>query len=127
VVALNASYNAVFTNLSKQAEQLQAEINQQEDELKSELSNYEIDRQQLEIDIQSFNDKASSQGFASQSSFNTARLALMARVAAMNERRAAINTAVDSYNAKIAELTKLSVKVNEINKSLNGVEAPSGV
>jgi hypothetical protein len=127
IVALNASYNAVFTDLTKQAEQLQNEINQQERELKLELSNYDSDRQQLEGDIQAFNDRASSHGFSSQSSFNTARNALIARVSEMNDRRSGINAAVESYNNKIAELSKLSVKVNEINKSLNGVEAPSGI
>jgi hypothetical protein len=127
VVALNTAYNAVFTDLSKRAELLQADITQQEGELKQELKDYDADRQQIEVDIQAFNDRASSQGFTSQSSFNTARLALMARVASMNDRRSGINAAVESYNNKIAELSKLSVKVNEINKSLNGVEAPSGV
>lgn len=127
IISLNNSYNAVFSDLTKRAEQLQVEINQQEAELKVQLSSYDADRAQLEIDIQAFNDRASSQGFSTQSSFNTARLALTARVAAMNDRRSSINAAVESYNNKIAELTKLSVKVNEINKSLNGVEAPSGV
>lgn len=127
IISLNNSYNAVFVEATKRAEQLQIEINQQESVLKIQLSSYDSDRKQLDVDIQAFNDRASSQGFLSQSSFNTARLALTARVSAMNDRRAEINASVDSYNNKIAELTKLSVKVNEINKSLNGVEAPSGV
>ncbi len=127
IVALNTAYNAVFMDLTKRAEQLQEEITQQEVGLKVELAQYDIDRAQIEIDIQAFNDRASSQGFSSQSSFNTARSALTARAAAMNERRASINAAVENYNSKIAELTSLSVQVNEINKSLNGVAAPSGI
>lgn len=127
VVSMNDAYNAVFSDISARADTLQNEITALESQLKIELAQYEADRRQLEIDIQTFNDRAASRGFTSQSSFTTARLALSARVAAMNDRRAAINASVDAYNAKIVELKALSVKVNEFNKSMNGVTAPSGV
>ena len=127
IVALNQKYNAVFSDITAQAEQLQKEIDQEEIALKGDLKQYEAERSQLETDIQTFNERASGQGFGSQSSFNAARSSLVTRVNEMNQRRDDINSRVANYNEKIAELAKLSVKVNEINKSLNGVPAPTGV
>lgn len=127
IVTMNAKYNAVFAEINKQAEALQAQINARGPVLKQEFANYDTDRSQLELDIQSFNDRATSQGFSSQSSFAAARNALMRRVNELNARRDTINQEVAAYNDMISELNKLSVKVNEYNESLNGVEATKGV
>lgn len=127
IVALNKKYNAVFSELSKQAEVLQAKITAEEPIIKQRLQAYDNDRRQLEADIQAFNGQVSSGEFGSRSSFNAARNALMVRVDELNARRDQINTEVNTYNTMIRELTQLSVKVNEYNESLNGVEAASGV
>lgn len=127
VVALNQKYTAVFTELNKKAEELQAAISAKEPVIKQELADYDADRKQLEIDIQTFNERASSQGFTTQNSFNVSRNALVRRVNELNARRDMINAEVNSYNVMISDLTQLSVKVNQYNESLNGVEAASGV
>lgn len=127
IVALNTKYNAVFTELNKRAEILQAELKAKEPVIKQELDEYNTDRQQLETDIQAFNERASSQGFSNQSSFTLTRNALIRRANELNARRAAINQEVTGYNSMISELNRLSVKANEYNQSLNGVEAPAGV
>jgi hypothetical protein len=127
VVAMNEKYTAVFQEINKKAEMLQAAITAKEPVIKQELADYDTDREQLEIDIQTFNERASSQGFSTQSSFTLARNTLMRRVNELNARRDIINAEVKSYNDMINELTQLSVKVNQYNESLNGVEAASGV
>ena len=127
IVAMNVKYNTVFAEIQTRAEALQAEINTKGPILKQELSTYDADRAQLEIDIQSFNDRATSQGFSSQSSFTLSRNALIRRVNELNARRATINNEVNDYNSLIAQLNALSIKANEYNQSLNGVEAASGI
>jgi hypothetical protein len=127
IVALNEKYNAVFVALNKKAEALQASITAEQPAIKAALEAYNADRQQLETDIDTFNQRAASNGFSSQSSFNVTRNALMARVGEMNARRSAINQRVDNFNAMITELNQLSVRVNEINQSLNGAQPTSGV
>ena len=127
VVALNEKYNAVFSELSQQADVLQQQIDSEGPAIKIDLATYDIDLAQLNLDIQSFNQRANSGAFRTQSEFNTARNALEARISALNQQRQAINARVDAYNAAVDELNKLAVHVNKLNESINGADAPSEV
>ncbi len=127
IVKLNEKYNAIFGEVSKKAEELSVKIKAMEPEIQAELATYDADRAQMELDIESFNQRATSGGFTTQSSFYAARNALMARTAALNARRDAINAKVNEYNAYVEELNNLSVKAYELNKSINGAEAPAGI
>lgn len=127
VVALNAKYNAVFSELSKQADVLQKQIDTWAPAIKSDMAQYQIDLTQMNLDVESFNARATAGAFRTQAEFTTARTALEQRVAALNTRRAALNDRVTAYNAAIDELNKLAVHVNKLNQSLNGVDAPGEV
>lgn len=127
VVTLNEKYNAVFSSLTAEADELQKKIDAEGKQLQRDMAAYEVDLNQLNLDIQSFNARANSGGFRTQSEFNTARSALEARVATLNARRTALNARADAYNNDIARLNALAVHVNKLNESINGVEAPSGV
>ncbi len=127
VVKLNAKYSAVFGALSRQADELQKQIDIEGPAVHEEMVAYQSDLHQLNLDIQSFNARATSGGFSTQNEFATAQVALEQRVQAMNVKRAKLNMRVDAYNALIDNLNKLAVHVNRLNESMNGVDAPSGV
>lgn len=127
VVALNTRYTKVFDDANKRANELQASLKIQEPQIAADLAEYNTARSQLEIDITSFNQRAASGGFSSQSSFIVARNALVARVDALNTRQEQINAKVDMYNAAVAELNALSVRLGELSKSINGAVATPGL
>lgn len=127
VVALNAKYNEVFSSLSQRADQLSNELKAEEPVIKEQLARYDADLQQVNYDIQSFNQRATNGDFTSQADFSSSRSTLVARVNELNNRRDEINARVDAYNEKVAELNKLAVKANELNQSLNGVAAPEAL
>lgn len=127
IVAMNGKYNAVFSELSKRANDLQKQIDTDGPALKQALIDYNASRAQVESDISSFNARAQSGGFPSQSTFNVARSALMARVSQLNTERESLNAQVAAFNQKVDELNKLAVHVNELNQSINGVSAPTGL
>lgn len=58
IVALNAKYTAVFKEVESQSKALSAQIETEKDALKSDLATYDVDRVQLETDIDSFNERA---------------------------------------------------------------------
>lgn len=127
IVALNEKYNAVFSELNKQADALQKQIDKEGPAIKADMAAYEIDLAQLNLDIQSFNQRADAGAFSSQSEFATARAALEARASELGRRQRSLNARVDAYNHDIDALNKLAVHVNTLNESINGVDAPSGV
>lgn len=127
IVTLNANYTAVFDKVNQQAAALQDKITIEAASIKTESSRYNSDLSQLNSDIQSFNDRAAAGQFSSQYSFNQAREALVARVQEMTDRQVALNAEIDQYNADVATYNKLAVRAQQLNKSINGVEAPKGV
>ena len=127
VVALNESYNKVFSELSTKADELQQRIDAARPAIQADLKAYETDLEQLNLDIQSFNQRAASGGFGSRAEFQAVRTALVSRVDALNTRQQAINTRVDALNADITALNQIAIHVNQLNESINGASAPSGV
>ena len=127
IVAMNESYNAVFDAVQNEADELSAKIKSEETEITAALRAYESKRKLIEIDIETFNQRASSGGFSSQSSFMVARNSLTSRVAAINAEREAVNQRVDAYNILVSRLKELSVRSSELNKSINGIEAPETI
>ena len=80
--------------------------------------------EQLSADIKVFNARAQNGGFRDDASFQAARKKLLARQRALEAQRLAINQRVEIYNAKITRLNALSVRANELNQSINGIEQP---
>lgn len=127
IVALNTRYNAVFNELNEQANALEATIESEGPAIRTELESYELERKQLALDIETFNARAQSGGFTTQSSFNIARSALAARVSAMNVRQSAINARVAAYNQTVEKLNSLAIRVDQLNQSINGASAAEGL
>ena len=126
IVALNRRYTQVFSELDQQAASLRAKISAEESSLKTETDAYQNELNQLNSDIQSFNQRAVSGDFSSQE-FYTTRSALSGRVASLNSQQNQLNTRIAAYNTMIAEYNKLAVRAQQLNQSMNGVSAPSEV
>ena len=126
IVALNQRYTQVFSELDQQAASLRAKISTEESSLKTETDAYQNELNQLNSDIQSFNQRAASGDFSSQE-FYAARNVLSGRVAALNRRQNQLNARISAYNTMIVEYNKLAVRAQQLNQSMNGVSAPSEV
>ena len=126
IVALNRRYTQVFSELDQQAASLRAKISTEESSLKTETDAYQNELNQLNSDIQSFNQRAASGDFSSQE-FYAARNVLSGRVAALNRRQNQLNARISAYNTMIVEYNKLAVRAQQLNQSMNGVSAPSEV
>ena len=126
IVTLNQRYTQVFSELDQQATSLKAKISAEESSLKTETDAYQNELNQLNSDIQSFNQRAVSGDFSSQEFYAT-RSALSGRVASLNSQQNQLNTHISAYNTMIAEYNKLAVRAQQLNQSMNGVSAPSEV
>ena len=126
IVALNQRYTQVFSELDQQAASLKTKISTEESALKTETDAYQNELNQLNSDIQSFNQRAASGDFSSQE-FYAARNVLSGRVAALNRRQNQLNARISAYNTMIVEYNKLAVRAQQLNQSMNGVSAPSEV
>lgn len=126
IVTLNQRYTQVFSELDQQATSLKAKISAEESSLKTETDAYQNELNQLNSDIQSFNQRAVSGDFSSQEFYAT-RSALSGRVASLNNQQSQLNTRISAYNTMIAEYNKLAVRAQQLNQSMNGVSAPSEV
>jgi len=125
IVGLNAKYGSVFKDVQARADALSSSLNRQGAELKTALAQYDADRAKLEADIAAFNAQAERGASGSRSAFEASRLALVTRVKDLDARRDTINTRVNDYNANVEELRSLSIRVDELNKSINGISSPS--
>lgn len=123
VVALNEKYNQVFAQIRAQSTQLENKLAAEEPEINQLLAQYDTDRVQLEADVAAFNAKAKANQFTSQEQFTQERNVLLARIDELSKRRDMINQKVAVYNADVEALNKLSVRTNELYKSMNGAEA----
>ena len=120
VVALNAKYNKVFSEIRDRTAALETKIAAEEPEITQALFSYDTDRAQLEKAIVSFNSRATGGKFTSQAAFVVERNSLTSQVDELNTRRDDINIKVATYNADIAELNAISTRTTVLYQSMNG-------
>ena len=125
VVALHTQYASVFYELQSRAQELSAELDRLADSIETASSRYNQATVQLNADIQSFNDRASSGGFSSQSQFNSERAALVARVESLDAQRNAINSDRNRYNNLREELIAIASESEALNRSIDSSLAPA--
>ncbi len=125
IVAMNTKYNTVFNEVEARANELSHKIDTEGEPLQSDLKAYESERTLLASDIQAFNERAKGGYYTSNSAFQVARQALVTRSDRLEAERIALNQRVADYNAMIAELKDLSVKVDNLNSSINGATSPA--
>ena len=98
VVALHTQYASVFFELQTRSQELIAELDTLADLIEAASIQYNQAKAQLNVDIQTFNNRASNGGFSSQAQFNNERAALVTRVEILESERSDINSDRDRYN-----------------------------
>mgnify|MGYP001617830114 CR=1 FL=1 len=121
IVAVNKAYNTVFETVEARSQELAGLIRNLETKIETDKNAYLSDLDTLKRDIEAFKQRAASGYYRSNAVYQNAINALNARIADMESRRALINQDVSRLNDYIEEQNKLSVRVNELNNSINGI------
>ena len=129
VLALHAQYKAVYTALYNRADTLYSQMDSLASSIQTRSAAYESAVKQYISDVNSFNAKATSGGFSSQSQFNTTRAELVARSSALDAERQSINTDIATYNNYYNEYQDIAKQIEVLNQSLDSFnqvqQAPS--
>lgn len=126
VTALHTKYAAVFANVEAEGQQLTAQLNQLGNTIDADSTTYNAQVSQLNIDVQAFNAKASSNGgFKDDAEFQTARATLLARADQLSALRTTINTDVAQYASLKQELQSVSSQSDTLNRSIDSNLAPA--
>ncbi len=125
VVKLHDAYASVFTKLQNEAAQLSAQMEQLQADIKSRSDDYEIASTQLNTDITTFNQRASSGQFDSSAQFSTERSALVTRVRQLAAERSAINNLIVEYNDLVKQSNAIATQTEQLNQSINSNLAPA--
>lgn len=124
VIGLHDSYASVFNNLEQRGAQLQAQLSQLSTKITNDSDSYAERVAQLNRAIASFNSRAESGGFSTQSQFDAERRSLLAQIDASSTLRDGINQDVAAHDALRLELESASTQVAELNRSININLAP---
>lgn len=119
VVALNASFQAVFQQIQDQETALAASLTAAGDAIDAESAKYSGDVDTLNADISTFNARADSGYFASQSSFDVARNAIEQRRDELKTRYDTIQSDIAHYNDLRTQLEAVDSQAKELNRSID--------
>lgn len=125
VVALHDNYAKVFSDLQNKSDSLSAQLTALGNKIESESLAYNKDVTQLNKDINAFNSRASNGDFSSQSAFDAARAALVARANQLDTTRQQINAEVAQYETLRQELASVASQSEALNKSIDSSLAPA--
>jgi hypothetical protein len=125
VVELNAKYSGVFKILKGKADALNTQIDGLFEIITASKAQYESDTSALSADISSFNTRAVSQGFTSQTQFNLERSVLVNRTTALDEMRNNISKDITKYNLLVVEHDAIATESNKLLKSMDSSLAPA--
>ena len=119
IVEMNKKYRLKFKELEQNAENLSQEIKKLEAEISAEKDDYSVKTDLLNADIETFNANAKNGFYSSEAIFQRDRQNLLARVNFLTEYRAQINSKIENYESKIAELKQISTKIQRLYDSIN--------
>ncbi len=127
VVNLDIQYSDVFKTLKAKADDTSKQIDSLLAVITSLTSQYNADAQKLKDDISSFNIRAQSGGFTSQSQFNNEKAVLNGRAADLDAVRATIQEDYNNYQSLIAEYNSYATQSKKLYDTINStlVSSPS--
>jgi len=126
IVAMYNKYSSVFTQYTTQLTALEVKLQNMSDDIKTRTAQYNEDVASVNAAIQSFNSRANSGGFSSQSEFNSDRAALLQQVDSVNQEQASINQEIDSYNQLLQQYNQSVLATKQLYNSINSLApAPS--
>lgn len=123
ITALAAQYDQVFDEVQNQQNQLVTELDNLASEINSLSEQYDSESTALSSDIDQFNDRVSS--FESEAEYKAARNILMERRDELEAKRLKMNSRIQEYETKRAQLEDLNVKVKELNSKVDSTSVPS--
>ena len=123
VVELYNSYNQQFEYNESQADQLATKLEAQRAQIDAAVRQYESDMASLNQDIESFNQRAKSGEFTSQSEFASQRTALQSRSDQLSATRVSLMSQIDAYNSDVEKLNALGREIERLNNSLDSMKA----
>ncbi len=128
VVDFYNNYITPFRELSDEIENLSAQLEQLDQEIKDGTENYHRRAEQLSEKINQFNNCANTVGcFSSESQFNLRRAELVAEQAAVDGLYENLNSLVDRYNAIVAEYNENVLRGETLEKAINSNKSNSTI
>ncbi len=125
VVALHASYEAIFEQLEARSEEISAELTRLVDTINAKTTSYNKAIEVLNNDIEAFNRRANNGGFSSQSEFEAERAVLVARGEQLASTRDAISHSIARYNELREELAAVASESEALNRSIDSTLEPA--
>lgn len=122
VLKLHQQYSAVYEGLQTQANELYSQLEILNVSIQSRTSAYEAAAIQLSADINSFNRRANSGAFYSQSQFNSERAALVSRTNSLEREREGINNDISRYTANYEQYQEIASQIEVLNDSLDSIK-----
>jgi hypothetical protein len=123
ILAMHAKYDAVYTSLNNQAEQLYADMQSLSKSIEERSENYSNDVNQLSASITSFNQRANSGSFNSAAEFNSERAALVRRSNQLEADRTAINNDITKYEGMYSQYQALASQIEVLNDSVDSFKS----
>ncbi len=123
VVSLYEGYRQYYDTLNDRVISLQAEAEALAATIESQSATYNKDAAQLDEEIRSFNSRAQSGVFTSQTAFTRERSELLRRLNTLESTRVAINDSIRSYETLYAEYTKVNDEIKALNDSLDSFKS----
>lgn len=126
VVALAQGYQQAFANLGADQQAIIDELNNLSAEIESATDRYNQSITDLSRNIDSFNQRASSGQFASQSEFDSQRSQLIDRQTGLQAEQQRITALISRYEQRRQALDDINLVVADLNHSINAnlPEAP---
>lgn len=119
---LHAGYSDVYRSLNAKADELYQQMEALASSISSRGEAYDASLARYSADVASFNQRADSGWFSSQSQFYNERYALVARQNSLEITRQAINQDVDTYNRLRLEYEAIANQVKVLNDSLDSMK-----
>jgi hypothetical protein len=126
VVSMADQYKTVFNDLRAEQRRLSRELADMGDRIDARNLAFEADVAAFERRVDSFNQKARSGGFGSDTEYDTERAALEREQASLEAERAAINRLINTYNDMRKQLQDIVIETRSLNESIDS-RSPTNV
>lgn len=125
IVTFYETYNVAFTELERKREQLSTQLDMLSADIERASAEYTANSDVLRNDIDSFNSRAESGDFSSQSQFNRERQALINRSSNLTLQLNEINRNVARFNDLKNQYNDTVTQSNDLYKSIDSSLTPA--
>jgi hypothetical protein len=125
VIAMHDKYASVFADLQIESDTLSKQLTDLGATITQQTKDYNASVSTLNADISTFNQQASSGGFASKQEFNGQRAVLVAKASQLDQIRLTISSEITQYNDLHDQLTSVASESTALNQSIDSSLAPA--